>query len=542
MPFGNSRRAALFAGILVILFLSGALMRDLTYPDELRYAEVAREMLERGRWVLPTLNYEVYPDKPPLFFWLLALSMGLLGATPLAALLPSMLAALGTGLLTYRIGHEIFDGETARLGFFVFMTFSIVLLMAQVVRMDMLLTLLTTAAVYWFVRAIRRRPGGAGMNVLWGYVLIAMALLTKGPVGLLIPALTMLGFLALTGRTRKALSLRLDTGTLIVAALSLMWLFPATFEGGWAYLKEIIWTQNAGRVVDSFSHAKPFYYYLIISPVLFFPWSFYLMLYLDRSVRNGCARDGNAMMLLLCWALGPGIVFSLISGKMAIYLLPVTPALALLIARPLTLLARRPIGAGASTLFKTAASLLALSCPALAIAMGAAPIDIGGPLPLADRLPTIGVFAVGGALVFLSVRRMPAHRTVMATGVLSVALMATLGLWMIPRSNGHLSLKPMAQTVQALGNDTRRLAGYKTDLRYLSFYLHRPYRRLHSQRELAAHVEEGSGLLLAESEDRRAVEQTVGHTLQEVARFRLKRKTYLLLRHPALPASVRGEV
>ncbi len=540
MPFGNSRRAALFAGILVILFLSGALMRDLTYPDELRYAEVAREMLERGTWVLPTLNYEIYPDKPPLFFWLLALSMGLLGATPLAALLPSMLAALGTGLLTYRIGHEIFDRETARLGSFVFMTFSIVVLMAQVVRMDMLLTLLTTAAVYWFVRAIRRRPGDAGMNVLWGYVLIAMALLTKGPVGLLIPALAVLGFLALTEQTDSARSLRSDTGVLIVAALALAWLFPAGFEGGWSYLKEIVWTQNAGRLADSFAHAKPFYYYLMIFPVLFFPWSFYLLLYLDRSVRNGCARDRSTMILLLCWVLGPGIVFSLISGKMAIYLLPVTPALALLIARPLILLARRPIGVGAPTLFKTAASLLALSCLALAVAMGAAPIHIGGPLPLADRLPTIAVFATAGPSLFLLARRMPADRTVMATGVFSVVLMATLGLWLIPRSIGHLSLKPMAEAVQALEHEAHRLAGYKTDLRYLSFYLHRPYRRLQSKRELAAHVEEGSGLLLAENEDRPVVEQTVGQALQEVARFRIKRTIYLLLRHPKRPGSVRG--
>ncbi len=541
MLFGSRGRAVLFAGVLLLLFLSAALMRDLTYPDELRYAEVAREMLERGTWALPTLNYEVYPDKPPLFFWLLALSMGLLGATPLAAILPSMLAALLTGLLTYLIGKEIFDRETGWLGFFVFMTFLVVLLMGQVVRMDMLLTLLTTAAIYWFVRAIRR-PGDTGLNVLWGYVLIGMALLTKGPVGLLIPALAVVGFLALTGRLKRALSLRSDTGALIVAALTLAWLFPAAFEGGGAYLKEIVWTQNTGRIADSFDHAKPIYYYLIIFPVLFFPWSFYLMLYLDRGVREACARDRIETILLLCWVLAPLIVFSLISGKMAIYLLPVTPALALLIARPLTLLAGRSVGAGPSKVFKTAASLLALSCLGLAIAMAAAPIDIGGPLSLVDRLPTIGVFAAGGALVFLLVHRMPAYRTLMATGVLSVALIATLGLWLIPRSNGHLSLKPMAETVRALESEAHRLAGYKADLRYLAFYLHRPYHRLQGKRELTDHVNQGSGLLLTESEDRLTVEHTVGHALEEVARFRLKRKTYLLLRHPARPGSVRGQV
>ncbi len=539
MWFGNSGKAALFATILLVLVLSGARMRDLTYPDELRYAEVAREMLERRTWALPTLNYEVYPDKPPLFFWLVALSMGLLGATPLAAVLPSILAALLAGLLTYRIGKEVFDPETGWLGSFVFMTLLLVLLMAQVVRMDMLLTLLTTAAIDWFVRAIRR-PGDRGMSVLWGYVLIAMALLTKGPVGLLIPALAILGFLVLTGQRHRILSLRLDTGTLIVAALTLAWLFPAVFEGGWAYLKEIAWAQNAGRIADSFAHAKPFYYYLIISPALFFPWSFYLILYLDPTVRQSCARNRSAMKLLLCWLLAPAIVFSLISGKIAIYLLPVTPALALLIARPLILLASGQNGGDASRYLKTAAFLLALSCLGLSIAMASAPIHIGGPLPMTDRLPTMGVFAAGGVGLLLLVRRTQAARTVVATGVLSVALVATLSLWLIPRSNGHLSLKPMANTLRALQDESHRLAGYKTDLRYLSFYLHRPYQRLHTKAELAAHVQEGPGLLLSESADRLAVEQTVGHPLQEVARFHIKRNIYLLLRHPAHPGSIPG--
>jgi 4-amino-4-deoxy-L-arabinose transferase-like glycosyltransferase len=528
MEHRNSLALLLLLVTLLVLFCSAATLRDLTYPDELRYAEVAREMLEGGNWILPHFNYEIYPDKPPVFFWLLASSMEAFGQTPLAALLPSILASLLTIWLTFLFGRKLFDHRVGLAAAFVLSTFLFFQIMAQVVRMDMLLTFLTTATLFLLYRGVREE-GSARKKIVAAYFLIGIALITKGPVGFILPVMTVLLYLLFSRRYHRIRHLFPPKGLLIMAAIPLLWLLPAGIQGGGDYLREILFRQSSGRLVASFSHAKPIYFYLLRFPLLFLPWSLYLLLYLSPKIRKGSAEDRDGFLFLSCWVLGTLTFFSLISGKIVIYLLPLIPGLALFIARAFMPLFTQESSESRYFFFQFPSYLLGGLC--LVGAGGLTFLSLQGSFlgPRLYRLPMILVLAAGGILLLLFARKRQVIRSFLTVGGLSLLLTGSLTFWLLPKINPSLSLKPMARKILALEGDTPRVAGYKVDLRFLAFYLHAPFRKLDTPQEIEPFLRQGPGLLLADLRDMEWVAGAVSRPLREVGRFRLRRVTYLLL-------------
>ncbi len=527
MVRNNSTGIILVLGISLFLLCMGAPLRDLTFPDELRYAEVSREMLESGNWVLPSFNYQVYSDKPPLFFWMMAASMKLLGVHILSAMLPSFISAILTILMTYLLGKEMFHREVGLYGAWILSTFLLFIFMAQLVRMDMTLTLLVTSALYLFYRALREK-GHALRLALTGYLCTGIALLTKGPVGLMLPMVIILSYLYFKKEMGKITNLYPVRGFLIVAALALLWIIPAGLEGGKAYLQEILLTQSAGRVIGSFAHAKPVYYYLIYFPFLFVPWSLYLLLYFDPGLRAKLSEDKENNLFLLCWVLGTLLFFSLVSGKIIIYLLPLTPALALLIARIFILILKDIKILQRPHLFQASAYIIAGICflgPVVFFTLDFKAEFLHNWLNL---FPTILVLVLSGAFLLYYSRRMYVLKVFFTTGLLSLLFALTITFWVFPRFNSYLSLKPMADRILTIQKNVSQIAGYKVDLRYLSFYLHTPYDRLLSIKELKRYVLEGRGLLIVPQQEIPFVKKVVPVPLLEVGKFRLKGKRYHL--------------
>jgi len=521
-----SRLLLLILGVSLLLFLSGARLRDLTYPDELRYVEVAREMLESGDWALPHFNYEIYPDKPPVFFWMLAAGIKGFGENTISAILPTSLSALLTLLVTFLLGRELFDERIALAGVWVLATFLLFLVMAQMVRMDMTLTLLVTLSLTFFVRILRDSNHQKQFR-LAAYLALGLALITKGPVGLLIPAITLTAYLTLNRQFRRIKRLVSVPGLLILVAIPLLWLIPAGLEGGRAYLLEILLKQSAGRVVSSFSHARPFYYYLVVFPILFLPWSFFLLLFLDQKVRDDLSRDRSEIRFLLCWVIGTLLFFSLISGKIVVYLLPLTPGLALLIARGFTPLMWG--GGGSIRWLKVSGFLLAGT--GWTAATGLILSIPGGGLALTwPTLWPILLILTGGSTIILTLcMRMQVKKGFIAIGILGILLTASVTHWAFPAINARLSLKPMAMKILTLSGDRPRVGGYKVDLRYLSFYLHVPYRKLNTPGETKRFVQEDGTILIADLQDLPQLKTMSEKPLREVGRFRLKQMVYLLL-------------
>jgi len=513
------------------------MMRDLTFPDELRYAEVSREMLDSSNWILPHFNYEIYADKPPFFFWMMSACMKAFGIHPLSAMFPTIFSALLTVLVTYLLGKEIYDETAGLYGSWILSTFLFFLLMAQIVRMDMTLTLLVTTSLYLFYKGIEER-GRSIYPVLAGYLLIGIALMTKGPVGLILPMITVLSYLILTKKVHAIKYLYPARGFMITAGIPLLWLILAGLQGGEAYVKELLLTQSTGRITTSFSHARPFYYYLLYFPFIFVPWSFFLLLFLDTGIRKKLVEEKEKLLFLLSWVLGTLIFFSLISGKVLIYLLPLMPALALLIARVFTLIRKDQKILQKPYLFKIPAYLICGICllgPAVFYTMDLRAAFIN---EWSNIFPIIFILIFFSIILFYPAYRLYIVQTLITTGLISIFFTATVTLWVVPRINPILSLRPMAQRILAIEKDHPRTAGYNVHFPFLTYYLHTPYVELMTNDALSTFVQKDRGFLIINQDYLNNVKDSVNVTLMNVGRFNLKGINYLLLRIQESPERV----
>ena len=331
------RDVALIVVLSAILTVPSMFTRDLWNPDEPRYTEVAREMVVLHDYLIPHLNGKVYAEKPPVFFWLTALlwkaGLGLVSARVLVAL-----ASLGTLLATYFFSRRFLKGDgpllaalaTLSLLFFVFVDGAT---SAVINPLEMLLVGSATLCGYLALQRRTRRPG------LWwlaAYGLAGLATLTKGPVGFLLPGVALAAYGLLDRKRVRAGGKVHALGALLFVAIVLAWLVPAIASGGRAYAQTILVDQNLGRVVQSSSHANPFYYYIMKAPVLLLPWTPLLVLAIYSAVKLRREEGGGLPLFAATW-MGATVAFlSCISGKRTGYILPMVPAVGLLVGWHLT--------------------------------------------------------------------------------------------------------------------------------------------------------------------------------------------------------------
>jgi len=321
-------RAAAILALAAILYLPSVWNRDLWAPDEPKYAEAAREMTTTGDFILPHLNGDVYPEKPPLFFWLSIAASRVPGVPPGAGgRLVSVIASTATLLLTWRIGAIVMGEATGALAAFLLATSVLFWQLGQSGVIDPLLTALCTTAAYGFVS--HRCGARTGMPIF--YASCSLGVLAKGPVGFIVPALTALAYTSLRDGWRSLRASHPLWGIPLVIAPVALWLQAAASRGGSAYLETMLIKQNVGRAYDAFIHKEPLYYFLLILPVAFLPWTVFLPQALAASVRERVGQV-RPMLFPLAWFASTFILFSAISGKKTRYMLPLFPAAALLVA------------------------------------------------------------------------------------------------------------------------------------------------------------------------------------------------------------------
>ncbi len=292
-------------------------------PDEARYAEIAREMLSSGNFLVPHLNYVPYIEKPPLLYWMTSLAFHFLGTNEFAARLVPALSALGGVIATYWFGRRAFDHRRGLLAAAILITSPIYTVMAQVLITDMLLTVLLTVA--FFSLFLQWREGGRWWLAI--YPAAGLAVLTKGPVGVILPGLAGLLFLWRQGELRAGLKkFHLVAGALIIAAVVLPW-FVAIAIRQPGFIDFYFVREHFRRAfVSTYSHGEPFYFYLPVLLVGLLPWSICLPLLLSDATR-GPARSFCAIVAGIVVAL-----FSAANAKLMPYVLPAVPPLAILLA------------------------------------------------------------------------------------------------------------------------------------------------------------------------------------------------------------------
>lgn len=308
----------------------------ITWPlipiDETRYATVAWEMWQHGEWLVPHLNGQPYAHKPPLLFWLVEVAWSMFGVGAAAARLVTVAVSIATLLLTAMLARRLWPDRPAvallaplvLLGTGLWVPFSTALMF------DMLMALCVVAALHGLALA----GGGDRRGWLLTGAAIGAGILAKGPVVLLyvIPvALFRRGWQRGESNGGRYWYLGLAAAVALGAAIALAWAIPAALHGGEAYAEAIFWRQTAGRMVESFAHARPLYWYLPLLPLVLFPWI--LLPGLWRGLWT--VRRDRGVRLCALWAAAVIGLLSLVSGKQIHYLLPALPGVALLAARAL---------------------------------------------------------------------------------------------------------------------------------------------------------------------------------------------------------------
>lgn len=304
--------------------------------DETRYAGVAWEMFHRGEFLVPLNNGVPYAQKPPMLFWLLHVGWLVLGPSDWWPRLATGLCSLLSLFLTMNLARRLWpQRETiAYLAPTILLGSLLWSLWTPLVMFDVLLAACVLVAVTGIVTAgCDRTPSGwllAGLGIGFG-------VLAKGPV-VLLHTLPLALLAPYWYPQRDHFGWRSwYTGLLgalaIGAAIALAWAVPAALQGGSSYTQTIFWKQSAGRLVDSFAHRHPFYWYLPWLPLVLFPWSLWPPVW-RALARLRCGGKWQTR-LLLAWLIPTFLGFSLISGKQAHYLVPLLPGFALLAGRGL---------------------------------------------------------------------------------------------------------------------------------------------------------------------------------------------------------------
>lgn len=306
-----------------IFFLSYS--RVFTEPDELKYVEISREMLEIKNFLYPLYNYELYLDKGPIYFYILIFSQKIFGENKFSFIFPSQVFSLLILIIFYKLLKLLeIKEEEALLSILVLFSSIQYHFLSKAVRMDIVLSFFVIFSYYLlFLKLFKEKKG---LEIFYG-LLLSLALLTKGPVGLIwfwaVPIIY-----GLFEKEKKVFKFIFHPLTIFFSFLPvLIWLFFLYNELGYEPFKEIFLKQTAGRILSSFAHKRPIYYYFYSLPIVFFPFTFFLPF---SFFRKNIYRENKFLFL---WFLVPFIIFSLISGKLTIYLLPLSPAISFFISK-----------------------------------------------------------------------------------------------------------------------------------------------------------------------------------------------------------------
>ncbi len=336
--------------LALVLIGAGLGLRQPMNVDEERFLGVALEMLQNGAWFIPHRAAEIYPDKPPLFMWAIALFTQVTGSAKLALFLPALLAGVVSTACLYDLAKRMWNrriGVIAALLFLgTYQTYSIL----RVGQIDGFLCLWTVLGLYGIGRHIFTGPSWS-----WFYLACAamgFGIISKG-VGFL-PALVLLpyayavrkgwhGVVAMPGRAGAWL-----LGLLVTLAAVSVWLLPLLIStlihkdpATVAYVQEILFKQTAQRYTNAWAHQEPFWYFFVkVIPKYWLPIVLALPWLIPAWRKQLLKHDGRAL-ILLGWVALVVLFFCFSSGKRKIYIYPALPGLVLATAPLVPWLIRR---------------------------------------------------------------------------------------------------------------------------------------------------------------------------------------------------------
>lgn len=334
----EGRRVILLYAIVALAMLApGTAVLPLQDRDEPRFAQAAREMMERRDWVVPTFNGEYRFDKPPLIYWMMIGAYAIGGVSEWTARAPSALCAFLLAWVVWRAGLRWFSPRAGLLAGLMTLTHFQMVQHGRgaVADMPMILSVLV-AQFALFELLIAPSECGPRARYFWGfYLALGIGFLAKGPVAILIPFLSLPIYWLLCRRCRLPLRrLKLLKGTLIVLAIVGAWGIPALIETNGEFARVGLGKHVVARGMESFEgHGAPFFFYLLSSPISLFPWS----VFLPAGIAFAWRMREPIVMFLSSWILATFLLFSIYATKLPHYVMPAYPAIFLMLGRAIDL-------------------------------------------------------------------------------------------------------------------------------------------------------------------------------------------------------------
>ena len=316
--------------VALILFFAGNWLLPITDPTEAVYALTAKEMLAAGDWLSPRIYGDFWFDKPIMFYWELLIAYKIFGVNEFASrFFPAVFATLGL-FLTYFFGAKLYDKKTGFAAAIILATSLEYWYISHAVITDMTLLVMFSLTLISFYLGYRAKNPRL---YLMAFAASGVAVLTKGPIGVFLPGLIILIFLAWQGDLPHLKELFRVKNLLLFAAIVAIWYLPMTIIHGAEFVENFLGVHNFLRAtVSEYQKTDVWYYYSLVSLIGFFPWSFAIIGIAIKKFRRLPKLDVPEKFLLV-WALTVVIFFQLCATKYVTYTLPAMIPAAILLSR-----------------------------------------------------------------------------------------------------------------------------------------------------------------------------------------------------------------
>ncbi|HEY0376745.1 MAG TPA: phospholipid carrier-dependent glycosyltransferase [Pyrinomonadaceae bacterium] len=443
----------LFAAVIVFYFYGlGSL--PLVGPDEPRYAQVAREMFDRGDMVTPTLGGRTWFEKPALLYWMMMGGYKLFGVSAWAARLGPALCGLLTVFLIYWVGRRVERAEgnengPGPWGAVALASSAGLVVFSRAASFDVVVTATTTLALSCFLVAELETGRKRRLRLLAAFhAAVGLSLLAKGLVGIVIP-FGVVGLYQLLRREwpRKCFLSSLLWGVPLALAIAGLWYGPVIARHGWTFVDQFFIQHHFARFISNqYRHPQRFYFYLPIMLMLTLPWTALLLVAVAQARRwrwREPTAEGRARVFALAWLAAPVLFFSISQSKLPGYVLPALPGAMLLAGFWLSRFMRGESGNG--VMRATGALLLVMAAGGIAYALRTEEVT------LACALGAVAPLVIAGALAILW-RERRALRVELICGAMFISIALVLNC-----AAGRLGHRESVRDLMRLA-DTRGLA------------------------------------------------------------------------------------
>jgi 4-amino-4-deoxy-L-arabinose transferase-like glycosyltransferase len=467
------RRSTLLVILLgCVTFLAGLGRPAIGDSDEAFYAEAGREMVASGDWLTPRYNYETRFQKPILYYWFVAATYAVAGVGEAQARFWAAVSGIGLALLTMTVGRRWFDETTALVGGAIVATSFGYFSIGRSALPDLPLAFFITLTILAAIAGTLDRDRHASRWLIAAGIGVGCAFLTKGPVGVIVPAIVLLPLWLLERHRLQIPGRGALAGGALAIAIGTPWYIAMAWTHGEAYFQGFFVGDNLERFATSrFNDPRPAWFYALVVLGGMLPWT--PLLAVAAPLAHARLRSGRwfspRLTRLAIWALVPLAFFTLSIGKQPRYILPILPPLALMLAAAIV---ARLDGAGRRErdgLLQIPAAIVAALLAALAVLLFRARAIV---LMVPSVFIVAAIVALGVAALIAFIAAVgPRARAV--PGAIALAAVLTLaGLQYGLSPAGRDPVQDMATLVLRHRTGEEPVATFRVFVRNLVFYTH----------------------------------------------------------------------